>query len=129
MLKALGIYNTKFYEYVYSNLYVDGKLDKEKINQEIIKIERNHKENCEQYSYKDIPPEIGKTYYNLKSILIFLDLSVNITKFWGGFIEIDTKYVYSLSSGKWRFRGQNKWSKRWIGISDFVKDIVNKENK
>lgn len=127
MLKTLGIYNTKFYDHVYSNLYVDGKLNKQKIQDEISSIKKHHEKEIELYKDTDTIVNIGSTYYNLNSLIIFIDLSANITKFWGGFVEIDEKYIYSLSSGKWRYKGSNKWTKKYLSIDDFMNRIKNKE--
>lgn len=127
ILKTLGIYNTKFYEHIYSNLYVDGKLNKEKILNEISVMKKNHEKELALYYDTDKIVTMGNTYYNLCSIITFIDLSANITKFWGGFVEIDEKYIYSLSSGKWRYKGSNKWTKKYLSIDNFMNRIKNKE--
>lgn len=115
----------KISEKYFDHLSTNGKLDKEKIKKEIKRIKHNYEEERERYSDTDKIITIGNTYYNLMSLLRFLDMSVNITKFWGGFIEINGTHIYSLSSGKWRQKGSAVWSKKRVSHEDIIK-ISNK---
>lgn len=109
------------------NIWTNGKLDKEKIKKKMSNIKRQHEIKVELYKDTDKIINIGNYYYNLSSILCLLDLSADITKFWGGFVEISQKYVYSLSSMKWRYKGSAKWSKKYIQMDEFMKKIHDKE--
>lgn len=57
MSKILKNANKSYYEYLYSDLYTNGKLDKEKIQTEITKIKASHEKNA---SYTEIQIKLLK---------------------------------------------------------------------
>lgn len=112
------------------DIWTNKKLDVEKIEIKIKKLNNWHHAEIARMNLDEdnmcFDTSSGRESSRLSTILGILDFGVEINKYWGGFVEINNKYVFSLSSYKWRMKGKNVWSKRGMSsIKDFITKIVN----